>query len=401
MLKAFKYRMYPTDLQKVVLEKHFGAVRLLYNLALDVKTYAHKSHGINVGYHELATKQLTELKKCFPFLKEVNSQSLQGSLRNLDAAYDKFFKRLSGFPKFKRKGGRESFFVPQNFFIEDRKLNIPKFREGIKIELHRPTKGVHKSVTISRTASGKYFASILCNTGNVDPIKKPITAETAVGIDMGLKDFVYCSDGFHVAAPQYLRTSEEHLAWMQRQFSRKKRGSNRAKIWKNRIAKQHEIIANQRKDFLHKLSAEITNRYDTLCFETLNIRGMSANHCLAKSIGDAGWAMFKGFCEYKSAWKGGNVLSIGTFEPSSKECAHCGHIKKDLQLSEREWDCPNCGAHLHRDKNAADVIKKKSLRVAERALEDVEVSPLSARKCLKKRAYDASKVQNNVMEFLS
>ena len=394
MLKAFKYRLYPSKNQKILLEKHFGAVRLLWNLALDVKTNAYKTYGKTISHHELATSQLRDLKDGFHFFKEVNSQCLQASLRNLDVAYKRFFKKQGDFPRFKNKQSNQSFTCPQHFSVKDGKLNLPKFDDGIEIILHRPLKGIMRSATISKTASGKYFASILCETLQVKPAQLPVKVETTVGIDLGLKSFIFCSDGYHVDCPKHLRKSEVKLKYLQRELSRKTKGSKRREVAKIKVARQHEIIANQRKDFSQKESAMIAKSFDTVCFEDLNVKGMTKNHCLAKSINDAGWADFVRMVEYKMAWKGGTVLRLPTFEPSSKVCHKCGHVNHDLKLSDREWDCPYCGEHLDRDLNAAIVIMLKCLNSfflpSERRSKDVEVSSILAK--ASKRAVETSKV---------
>ena len=399
MLKGFKYRLYPTAEQEVLLSKHFGAMRLLYNLALDTKRYVYKAYGISIGYHELATVQLKDLKAEFTFLKEVNSQSLQASLRNLDTAYQNFFKHGASFPNFKSKFHKQSFTVPQHFSVEKGCLYIPKFKEGIPIVLHHPLKGMMRSATISRTASGKYFASILCDTLEVAPVKLPVFEKTAVGIDLGLKSFIFCSDGQSWDAPQYLRKSEAKLKWLSRNHCRKVKGSKRREASRLKLARLHDKVANQRKDFLHKVSSAITKQYDTICLESLNVTGMMRNHCLAKSIGDAGWSEFERMVRYKEEWKGGSVLSIGTFEPSTKECNVCGILNHDLTLADREWDCSTCGTHHDRDMNAAIVIRNKCLKdfwLTERQCQDTEVSPLQG-----KRAEEVSKVQKDMLDSSS
>ena len=273
---------------------------------------------------------------------------------------------------------------------------MPKFREGIRILVHRQFKGEIKNITVSKVPTGKYFVSILTDNKKALPNKKPITENTAVGIDLGIKYFITCSDGVKRDNPQYLRESLVRLKWMQRQLSRKKKGSARNKVWRYRVAKKHEQIANQRKDFLHKESYAIAKRYDTVCMETLKKTNMLKNHKLALSISDTGWGMFEQFVKYKSDWTGGNVLQLGTFEPSTIECNDCEFINRQLTLNDREWNCPNCGKHHDRDGNASNVIKRKCLinRDAVRSLEDTEVSPIPTWQHAGKRADEVSKVLN-------
>jgi putative transposase len=355
MLKANKYRLYPTDTEKELLNKHFGCVRFVYNLALETKTNAYSVHRVNISRYDLQV-QLKDLKEDCAWLKEVNSQSLQVALLNLDIAYGNFFKGRTDFPKFKKKSNRQSFNCPQSVIIESDRLYIPKFKNGIKIVLHRPINGVIKSATISKTPTNKYFVSILTDTGIVIPNKKPVEIKTSVGIDLGLKTFAVLSDGTEFENPKHLRNSLERLKVLSRRVSRKVKGSNNRKKAVKNLAILHEKITNQRKDFLHKVTDAITKRYDTLCIEDLTPANMVKNHCLALSISDAGWGMFGTFLKYKSEWRGDNVLEIDRFDPSSKMHNKCGHINKELTLKDREWVCPKCGELVLRDKNAAKNI---------------------------------------------
>ena len=355
MYKAFRYRLYPTEPQKELIAKHIGSSRFVYNLALETKnaSYIGAKHNYSAFY---LVKQLPELKKELPWLKEVNSQSLQQAIQNMDIAFKKFFKG-AGFPKFKKKSNKGSFPIPQNVIIENDLLIIPKFKEGIKMSLHRPTKGTIKSATISVTPTGKYFVSILCETGETNKPKAKIEENTSVGIDLGIKTFLVTSDGEYFDNPKFLRNSISKLKYVQRKFSKKK-----GKRTKNKLAKLHEKVANQRKDFLHKTSSELIKNHDSIAIEDLNIKGMLANHKLALSISDCGWSMFVDMLEYKAEWYGKNILKIGRFEPSSKLHANCGYINKDLTLSDREWVCPKCCEVVSRDENAAINIKNFALK---------------------------------------
>lgn len=282
------------------------------------------------------------------------------SLKNLDNAYTRFFREKKGFPKFKSKyNPKQSFQCPQHCTVDFEKglLNIPKVK-NIKTVFHRQFEGDIKTVTISKVPSGKYYVSILVEDGKSLQIKPKLDRNDAIGIDMGLKDFVVTSDGDKIANPKYLRKSEERLARRQRKLSVKKKGSNNRNKQRKKVAKLHKKIANQRKDFLHKVSHQIVHKnHGTICVEDLCVKGMVKNRKLAKSISDAGWGMFYNFLKYKSEWHGKNFLDIGRFEPSSKMCSVCGNIKSDLTLSDREWICSKCETKHDRDINASINIR--------------------------------------------
>ena len=377
MYKAFKYRLYPNQEQEVLLSKHFGHCRFLWNLALETKTNAYLSAKVNYNRFDLQ-KQLVDLKNECVWLKEVNSQSLQSVLQNLDLAYKKFFKG-AGFPKFKSKHNKQSFHVPQNVKVENNRLIIPKFKKkGIKINLHRKIGGTIKSATISKTSTGKYFVSILCDTGIKCKTKSKITEHSAIGIDLGIKDFAVTSNGQVIENPKFLRNSIERLKVLQRRASKKVRGSNNRKKANKRVALLHEKIKNQRQDFLHKFSSRLVSENKTICLEDLNVAGMVKNHNLAQAISDVSWSEFNRMIEYKSEWYGVNILRIGRFAPSSKAC-ECGAINKELNLSDRVWECKSCGLVNKRDLLAARNIKKFALKDysgQELSVEPVEMSAL-------------------------
>lgn len=356
MLKAFKYRLIPTKEQSVLLNKHIGACRFVYNLALETKQTAYAGYKVNLNCFDLI-KQIPELKKECEWLKEINSQSLQQPIRNLDNAFTRFFKGQGDFPKFKKKSNGGSFNVPQNVYLENSKLIIPKFKKGIDVVLHRPIKGEIRQATISRTPTGKYFVSILCETGETNKPKVKIEENTSVGIDLGIKTFLVTSDGEYFDNPKFLRNSISKLKYVQRKFSK-----NKGKRAKNTLAKLHEKVSNQRKDFLHKTSSKLISENQTICIEDLNIKGMLSNHKLAQSISDCGWSMFVNMLEYKAEWYGKNILRIGRFEPSSKLCSCCGNINKELTLQVREWTCSSCNSLLDRDVNASINIKNFALK---------------------------------------
>lgn len=356
MLKAFKYRLSPTKEQSILLNKHIGASRFVYNLALECKQMAWAGSKVNLSCFALHS-QLKDLKTECEWLKEINSQSLQQSITNLDKAYTAFFKGQNSFPKFKKKSNGGSFNIPQNVLLENGKLIIPKFKKGIDIVLHRETKGEIRQATISRTPTGKYFVSILCETGEPIKPKTVVKESTTVGIDLGIKTYLVSSDGKEFDNPKYLRKAQSKLKYVQRKYSKHK-----GKRTKQKLAILHEKVANQRKDFLHKTSSELIKNHDSLAIEDLAISNMVKNHKLAQSISDAGWGMFVTMLEYKAEWYGKNILKIGRFEPSSKLHANCGHINKELKLSDREWICPKCGELVSRDVNAAINIKSFALK---------------------------------------
>ena len=377
MYKARKYRIYPTNSQKELIHKHCGSVRFLYNLALETKTTAYLGNRVNLSRYDLQ-KQVVDLKKELPWLKETNSQSLQSALINLDEAYKKFFKG-AGFPKFKKKTNGGSFAVPQNVIVENDLLIIPKFKEGIKIVLHRTINGTIKSATISVTPTGKYFVSILCDTKEEIPTKAPIEENTTIGVDLGIKDFLTTSDGEVVDNPKYLKNNIDRLKVLQRRASKKKKGSSNRRKANKRVALLHEKITNQRQDFLHKVSTKLIRENQTIALETLGISNMIKNHNLAQAISDVSWSEFNRMIEYKAEWYGVNVLRIGRFTPSSKAC-ECGVINKDLKLSDRVWKCKSCGRVNERDYLAARNIKKfalyKESSGQELPVEPVEMSEL-------------------------
>jgi len=356
MFKAYKYRISPTNSQKELIHKHIGSVRFIYNLALETKTTAYLSNKTILSRYDLQ-KQVVDLKKECVWLKEVNSQSLQMALLNLDAAYSKFFKG-AGFPKLKKKLNGGSFSIPQNVLVvDDNKLVIPKFKEGIDIVLHREIRGTIKSATISVTATGKYFVSILIDTNTEIPIKAPITESTTIGIDLGIKNFAITSDGKVFENPKNLRKAQSKLKYLQRKYSK-----NKGKRTKQRLALLHEKVVNKRKDFLHKVSTKLIRENQTIAIEDLAVKNMMKNHNLAQAISDVSWSTFVTMLEYKADWYGKNILRIGRFAPSSKTCSCCGYINKELTLKDRSWTCPKCSSVLDRDVNASINIKSFALK---------------------------------------
>jgi putative transposase len=380
MLKAYKYRLYPNNEQIVLLNKHFGCVRFIYNWSLDLKIKAYQNNKQKLSKFDL-DKQLTILKKeeNYLWLKEVNSQSLQASNRHLDVAFSNFFKKHNSFPKFKsKKLNKHSFEIPANVSldIENAKVIIPKFKEGINLILSRLPKGEIRQATISKKPSGKYFISILCETNENNKTKSEIKENTTIGLDLGIKDFIITSDGVKYGNNKYLKQSENKLSKAQRKLSRKTKGSKNREKQRIKVARIHEKIYNQRLDYLHKISSKLISENKTICIEDLNVKGMIKNHNLAKSISDVSWTKFIELLTYKAEWYGVNILQIGRFEPSSKMCT-CGFINKELKLSDREWICCKCNKHHDRDILAANNIKRFALNalVSERH----EVTPMESK----------------------
>ena len=404
MLKGFRYEIYPNSEQKVFCEKHFGCARLVYNMGLDIRQSAYRSLQKNRTYNQLAG-ELSDLKDGFPFFKEVNSQSLQASLKNLDTAYQRFFKKISGFPKFKKKNNEQKFHCPQfvevNF--EKGKIILPKFKEPIQCEFHRKFKGEIKNTTITKTPSGRYFVSILVDTKEPIQLKRIIKKETTVGIDLNLKDTVVLSDGTKFVNPRNLALYEKKLKWLQHNFARMKLGSKRRERMRLRIARVHEKIANCRKDFLHKTSHAITKRDDTFCMEDLAVSNMMKNHKLAKAIADVGWGELRRQITYKSDWRGKNILIADRWDATSKTCSCCGLRNENLKLSDRFWLCPFCFTWHDRDINAGVNIKQFCLNKfwqTEHLRHDGEVSPLPIRKRKGKRTDETSKLQDSIEPFV-
>ena len=362
MLKAYKYKLEPTAEQKILIEKHIGSCRYIYNWALSLKIKSYEETGKSLSQFDI-NKRITSLKVENKWLGEVNSQSLQGMTRNLESAFTKFFREKKGFPKFKsKKNPIQSFPVPQHYTVDFEKGNIklPKF--GIvKAVLHRKFEGELKTATVSKSYTGKYYISILVEDGKELPTNGTFSESTTIGIDLGIKDFAVFSTGEKIENPKYLKNSIKRLKVLQKRVSRKQKGSKNSEKAKQRLAVLHEKISNQRNDFQHKLSSRLISENQAIAVETLNVKGMQKNHHLAQAIGDSAWSSFVTKLEYKAKWLGKTVLRIGQFEPSSKICHVCGYHKSDLTLKDREWICPDCKTVLDRDVNAAINIKKFAL----------------------------------------
>ena len=367
ILKGYKYRIYPNKEQEVFLAKHFGSCRFVYNWGLEQKIKHYETTKKSISWVEL-NNRLPQLKQEFSWLSEIGSQSLQMEIRNLDTAFKNFFRAKKGFPKFKKKTNDMSFQIPdnsgKNYRIKDKKLYIPKLKSGIKIVQHRKFEGKMKMLTISKNPSGQYFATILVETTDEYIEPKQINEETTIGIDLGLKEFLITSNGEKIDNPKFFRKTQKKLAKAQKKHSRKQKGSSNRNKSRKKVAKIHNKINNQRKDFLHKLSRRLVSENQTICLEDLNVKGMMKNTKLSKSIADVSWSTFTNMLNYKALWYGANIITIGRFEPSTKLCHVCGILNNNLTLKDREWTC-DCGTKHDRDINASINIKNFGLTKVE------------------------------------
>ena len=367
--KAYKFRIYPNESQKVLLAKTFGCVRLVYNHYLDLKTKSYEENGKSPSYTECAS-DLVQLKKEKEFLKEVDSIALQQSLRHLDNAYKNFFRdKKVGYPRFKSKKSHQHSYttvcINNNIKLEDGKITLPKVGK-VCIKQHRsiPTNYQLKSATVSMTSTDKYYVSLLYEFE--ENIQK-VEIEKVIRLDYSMHDLFVASEEDVQVDQKHLhhyRKSLERLAKEQRILSHRKKGSKRYEKQRIKVAKIHEKIANQRKDILHKSSRQIANAYDLVCVEDLNMKNMSQALNFGKSVTDNGWGMFVRFLEYKLEDLGKQLVKIDKWFPSSKTCHICGCINEELTLNIREWECPICHSVHHRDQNAAQNIKKEGMRIA-------------------------------------
>ena len=367
--KAYKFRIYPNDEQKVLFAKTFGCVRLVYNHWLDRKIKQYAEDKTSVMY-TVCAKEMAEMKKTeeYAFLKEVDSVSLQQSLQHLDTAFQNFFKQpKTGFPRFKSKKRNKNSYsticINGNITISNGYLKLPKIGQ-VRLKQHRaiPSEYKLKSVTVSQTPSEKYYVSILFEYKN--QVQEQDMHEF-LGLDFSMHELYKDSNGNEPCYPRYYRQAERKLKREQRKLSLMQKGSkNRAKQ-RIKVAKLHEKVANQRKDFLHKQSRQITNAYDCVCIEDLDMKAMAQTLNFGKSFADNGWGMFTTFLKYKLEEQGKRLVKIDRFFASSQICSCCGYVNKGTKnLAVRAWDCPECGTHHDRDVNAAINIRNEGMRIA-------------------------------------
>ena len=356
---TYKFRLKPTKEQKILLNKHFGSVRFAYNYFLNQRKEEYLNNKKSITYNKQSS-YLTQLKQNSEteWLKEVNSQSLQYSLKCLDQAYQNFFNKRTQFPRFKSRKSRNSFTCPQFVSTKGNKLIIGKFRDGIKMIMEREIVGKIKKSTLSKTPTGKYFVSILAEKEYTPSVK----TNQSVGIDLGIKDFLVLSNGTKIKNHRFLKHYERLLSKNQKHLSRKIKGSSRYEKQRIKSAKIHEKITNSRMDLIHKTTLNLVNQFDIIYLEDLNVKGMMKNHKLSKAIGDVSWGKFIETLTYKAEWNEKEIVHIDRFFPSSKTCSKCGYINNSLTLKDRTWTCPDCDKVLDRDFNAAINILNEGCR---------------------------------------
>ena len=367
MLLAYKYRIYPTKADKILLAKHFGCCRFLYNYFLTYRKDEYEK-GNKVSYL-ITQKELTKMKaqEQYSWLNEVSSQSLQMAIQQLDNAYKKFFRQQGGYPKYKSKhSSTQSCSFPQNVRLSKNRVYLPKFvKNGIKINLHRelPENATIKQATITKK-NNKYYIAISFDDNM--PTPKPVVAQSSIGLDVGINSLVATSKDVKIANPRYTKKYARQLKLASRHLSRKqhsrKKGDNTPKSKRYlkqqaKVAKIHEKIANSRSDYIHKITNEITNQYDVICIEDLNVKGMIKNHKLSKHIADVAWGELRRQLEYKSERRGKILIKVDRWLPSSQICSSCFALTGKKPLNVRKFICPICGTIHDRDINAAKIIE--------------------------------------------
>ena len=364
---SYRFRIYPTPTQEVLLQNTFGCVRYVFNHYLAQRKGQYEQTGKAPTRFE-QDRDLTKLKKELEWLRKPDKCALQNSLKDLDTAYQNFFRQVKkgekpGYPRFKsKKDHRKSYRTNSNISIQDGRVKLPKLGL-VKCRVSKEVKGRIISATVSQNPSGKYFVSLCCTDVEIEPLE--ITG-AVVGVDLGVHDLAITSDESRIQNNQYLRQSEKKLARLQRELSRKTKGSRRWERQRIKVARMHERIVNQRQDAMQKATTQLVRDYDIICIEDLNVKGMIRNHKLAKSVSDTSFGEFRRQLEYKAKWYGKVVSVIDRFYPSSQLCSECGYRNPNTKdLSVREWICTHCGAYHERDVNAAKNILMEGLRLLE------------------------------------
>src|SRR2546428_4943270 len=362
--RAYQYRIYPTDEQKRLLARTFGCARFVYNWALRLRTDAYYERQERIGYHQTSA-MLTSLKQqpTYAWLNEVSCVPTQQALRHLEKAFRNFFEGRTAYPKFhSRHGEQAAEYTTSAFKWDGRQLTLAKMDAPLDIHWSRPLpKGCRPTtVTVTKDRAGRYFVSILLE----EEITRLPVCNTQVGLDLGLKSMVVLSTGEQVGNPQFFRQDEKKLAKAQRRLAKKKKGSKNRNKARLKVARIHARIADRRRDYQHQLSTRIVHENQVICIESLAVKNMVKNHCLAKAISDVGWSEFVRQLTYKAEWYGRHLVKIDKWYPSSKRCHHCGHVLETLSLDVRFWICPECKMFHDRDINAAKNVLAAGLAVS-------------------------------------